>query len=233
MKKIILCAAAMLVTFGLFAQTADELKAEREALKSEFTSKDAVKKANAISKKVDTMVPIGGNIADLINGMIASFPEAIKSTVAQPLNNLMEGKDSRIVNNPGAVNLASVDGLVNSISPLLAVAVSTNDILAEYKTEIIDNGNGEVDITKYKANAGDYVALLPLITQATIDATKAAEQLKDVKNDVKKLNPMQAAPAIKAAAWLTDAIDVTTYKLSETTKLLTNLVNSLKAAENI
>lgn len=233
MKKTILCAAAMLVTFGLFAQTADELKAEREALKSELTSKEAVKKANAISKEVDTMLPIGGNIADLINGMIASFPESIKSSVSQPLNNLMAGKDSRIVNKPGPVNLASVDGLVNSISPLLAVAVSTNDILAEYKTEIIDNGNGEVDITKYKAKAGDYMALLPLITQASIDAAQAAEQLKDVKNDVKKLNPMQAGPAIKAAAWLTDATDVTTYKLSETTKLLTNLVNSLKAAENL
>lgn len=233
MKKIILCAAAMLVAFGAMAQTAEELKAEREALASELTSKDAVKKAKSIAKKVDELVPIGGNLADLVDGMLAFLPDELKSTCTQPIYNLMEGKDSRVVNKPASVGLSSVDGLVNSVSPLLATAVSTNDILAEYRTEIIDNGNGEVDITKYKAKSSDYVALVPILAQATVEAAKAAEQLKSVKDDLSKLNPMQAAPAIKAGKWIGDAIDITTYKLAETTKLLTNLTQSLKAAENL
>lgn len=233
MKKIILCAAAMLVAFGASAQTAEELKAEREALKSELTSKDAVKKAKAIAKKVDAIAPIGGNVTDLVDVMVAPLPDVLRDAVVQPLYNLMEGKDSRVINKPAAVNLSSVDGLVSTISPLLAIAVSTNDILAEYKTEIIDNGNGEVDITKYKAKAADYIAILPLLAQATVEAAKGAEQLKSIQDDLKKLNPMQAAPAIKAGKWIADAVDVTAYKLAETTKLLTNLTNSLKAAENL
>ena len=235
MKKIILIATAMLVVSGAFAQnqTAEELKAEREALKAELTSKDAAKKGKAIAKKIDAIAPVGGNMGDLVTNMTASLPEALKASVIAPLNTLLDGKDSRIVNKPAATSLASVDGIVDAISPLLAISIATNDIMAEYKTEIIDSGNGEIDITKYKANTGDYAAILPLLVQAGADAAKSAEKLKDVKNDVSKLNPMQAGPTIKAANWASDAIDVTSYKLSETTKLLQNLVNTLKASENL
>lgn len=235
MKKIILIATAMMVVSGAFAQnhTAEELKAEREALKAELTSKDAAKKGKAIAKKIEAIAPVGGNMGDLVTNMTASLPEALKTSVIAPLNTLLDGKDSRIVNKPAATSLASVDGIVDAISPLLAISIATNDIMAEYKTEIIDSGNGEIDITKYKANAGDYVAILPLLVQAGADAAKSAEKLKDVKNDVSKLNPMQAGPTIKAANWASDAIDVTSYKLSETTKLLQNLVNTLKASENL
>ena len=235
MKKIILIATAMLVVSGAFAQnqTAEELKAEREALKAELTSKDAAKKGKAIAKKIDAIAPVGGNMGDLVTNMTAPLPEALKASVIAPLNTLLDGKDSRIVNKPAATSLASVDGIVDAISPLLAISIATNDIMAEYKTEIIDSGNGEIDITKYKANTGDYAAILPLLVQAGADAAKSAEKLKDVKNDVSKLNPMQAGPTIKAANWASDAIDVTSYKLSETTKLLQNLVNTLKASENL
>jgi len=233
MKQIIICAAAMLVAFSASAQTADELNAERQSLRSELTAKDAVKKAKEISKKVDDMAPVGGNLADLVSSMVSPLPQALQNAVNQPLNKLMEGKDSRVIVKPNTVGLESVDGLVNSLSPLLAIAVSTNDILAEYKTEIIDNGNGEVDITKYKARAADYIAIQPLLAQATIEAAKGAKQLKDIKNDLSKLNPIQAAPAIKAGKWIADAVDVTTYKLDETTKLLNNLIKSLKATENL
>lgn len=234
MKKLFLIIGIALMGLGMAnAQTADELKAERQQMKAELASKDAVKKAQKIEKKMETLTPKGGSIGELIQSMVAPFPTALKTNVTAPLANLLGGKESRIVVQPAQTGVNSVDGLVNTIVPLLAVAVSTNDIMAEYKTEIVDNGDGEIDITKYKANAKDYLAILPLLTQASLDATKAAEQLKSVQNDVKSLSPTQALPATKSVNWSVDALDITTAKLAETTKLLQNLINSLKATGNL
>lgn len=234
MKKLFFIIGIALIGLGLAnAQTADELKAERQQMKAELTSKDAAKKAQKIEKKMEILTPKGGNIGELIQTMVAPLPATLKTSVTTPLANLLGGKESRIVVQPAQTGINSVDGLVNTMAPLLAVAVSTNDILAEYKTEIVDHGDGEIDITKYKANAKDYLAILPMLTQASIDAAKASEQLKDVQNDVKSLTPTQALPATKSVNWSVDALDITTAKLTETTKLLQNLINTLKATGNL
>lgn len=234
MKKLFFIIGITLIGLGLAnAQTADELKAERQQMKAELTSKDAAKKAQKIEKKMEILTPKGGNIGELIQTMVAPLPATLKTSVTTPLANLLGGKESRIVVQPAQTGINSVDGLVNTMAPLLAVAVSTNDILAEYKTEIVDHGDGEIDITKYKANAKDYLAILPMLTQASIDAAKASEQLKDVQNDVKSLTPTQALPATKSVNWSVDALDITTAKLTETTKLLQNLINTLKATGNL
>ena len=234
MKKLFFIIGIALIGLGLAnAQTADELKAERQQMKAELTSKDAAKKAQKIEKKMEILTPKGGNIGELIQTMVAPLPATLKTSVTTPLANLLGGKESRIVVQPAQTGINSVDGLVNTMAPLLAVAVSTNDILAEYKTEIVDHGDGEIDIAKYKANAKDYLAILPMLTQASIDAAKASEQLKDVQNDVKSLTPTQALPATKSVNWSVDALDITTAKLTETTKLLQNLINTLKATGNL
>lgn len=234
MKKTILFVVLSLLGFSFVnAQTAEELKAERQQLKTEMTSKDAVKKAQKIEKKMETITPKGGSIGDAVKKMTSSLPAAMSAEVAQPLTTLLGGIEPRIVAKPDQTGVNSVDGLVNTISPLLAIAVSTNEIVAKYKTEITDNGDGEIDITKYKANGKDYVAILPMLIQAGADAAKAAEQLKSVQNDVKSLAPQQALPATKAVNWSVDAIDITQAKLSETTKLLQNLINTLKATGNL
>ena len=234
MKKVFLIIGIALMGLEMAnAQTADELKAERQQMKTELTSKDAVKKAQKIDKKMETITPKGGSMGEVIKSMVSALPGGIKENVQQPLNNLLGNKESRVVVKPSATGVNSVYGLVNTIAPLLAIAVSTNDIMSEYKTEITDNGDGEIDITKFKANAKDYVAILPMLIQAGADAAKAAEQLKNVQNDIKSLSPTQALPATKAVNWSVDAIDITTSKLSETTKLLQNLINTLKATGNL
>ena len=79
----------------------------------------------------------------------------------------------------------------------------------------------------------DYLALIPILTQASLDVAQAAQQLKSVKDDLKSLSPAQAASATKVVNWNIDAIDITQAKLNETTKLVTNLVNTLKATKNL
>ncbi len=232
-KLFLIIGIALMGLSASYAQTADELKAERQQMKAELTSKDAMKKAQKIDKKMETITPKGGSMGEVIKSMVSALPGGMRENVQQPLNNLLGNKESRVVVQPSTTGINSVDGLVNTIAPLLAIAVSTNDIMSEYKTEITDNGDGEIDITKFKANGKDYVAILPMLVQAGADAAKAAEQLKNVQNDIKSLSPTQALPATKSVNWSVDAIDITTSKLSETTKLLQNLINTLKATGNL
>lgn len=218
---------------GAFAQkTADELKAERAALKSEMNSKDAKK----VEKTLDKIAPVGGTMADFVTAVLspalALVPE-IQSKVVPSVTKLVGEEPARIVNKPAATGLNSVDGLVDAGTTLLGVVVSTDAVLSKYKTEITESKDGEVDITKYSANAQDYIAISPMLVQAGVDAAKAVEKIKDVQADVKGLNPMQAGPTIKAANWAIDAINVSVSKISENTKLLQNLINSSKAIGNL
>lgn len=223
------------------AQTTEELKAERQMMRTEMNSKEAVKKAKKIEKIIEEIAPKSDftDVSELVKSLVSPLPlpEELKEKVTTPLGVLLKSEDSenkmRLVNKPVETGLNSVDGLCNMIAPLLAVSLTTNDIMAKYKNEIIDNENGEIDIIKYKANAKDYSAILPLIVQASLNAAKAVEQLKSVQNDVKSLSPTQALPATKSIKWSVDALNVTITKLSETTKLLNNLIKSLKATGNL
>lgn len=190
MKKVFVAVlATLLCSMTMQAQTAEELKAERQQFNSELTSKE--------NKKVEE------KLAKLSGGQ------------------------------PGKTGLGSVDGLVNTSTSLLLVVTSTEELLKEYKTEIIEKKDGEIEITKYQANLKDYVATLPTLTAAGVEAAKAVEQLKTVKDDVSKLNPMQAGATIKASNWASDALSVSTNKIAMNTKLLQNLINSCKAAKNL
>ena len=85
MKKFFLIIGIALMGLGMAnAQTADELKAERQQMKTELTSKDAVKKAQKIEKKMETLTPKGGSIGELIQAMVAPFPADLKANVTTP-----------------------------------------------------------------------------------------------------------------------------------------------------
>lgn len=231
MRKLFICAAALLVSLSVFAETTDELKAQRVEMKAKFTSKEAVKKATNIAKKVDTMVPVGGSIEDVVKSMVEPLPEGLRESASKPLLNLMKDQKPRTVTPPAAVGLATLDGLVGAFSPLLILSVSLDDVLAEYKEDIIKSEDGEIDLSKYQGKAKDYLAVLPVIANASASAAKGAEQLANIMGDISKLNPLQAVPAVKASKWIGEAVDVTIYKLAEVKSLLTNLTKSLSAAK--
>jgi len=228
MKKFIICAAAMMVSFGAIAQTADELKAERLELKASFTSKEATKKASNVAKKIDAMVPVGGSVEEIVKSMVEPLPENMRESASKPLLNLMKDQTPRKVTPPMGVGLATLDGLVEAFSPILLLSVTLSDILSEYKQDIINSKDGEIDMTKYQGKASDYLAIVPVIAQASLSSAKGAEQLQNVMGDIAKLNPLQAVPAVKSSKWIVDAVDISTNKLAETKKLLTNLTKSLK-----
>lgn len=129
--------------------------------------------------------------------------------------------------------LNSVDGLANSCKGFLNTVASTNDVLKEYKTEVKDNGEGEIDITKYKAKLGDYVALAAMLTVATGDIAKASEELKKASDDVKSVrNPKDAKKVRNSVGFSKDALPVCSEEIAFQAKLVNNLIESIKASDN-
>ena len=186
MKKILVVVMALAaMSLTAFAQTADELKAERQAIKSELNSKDGKNLDKAWAKLAASSVP-------------------------------------------STCGINSIDGLVSTNASILTTLVAVDNLLSEYKVSITESKDGEVEIDKFTAKTEDYVAQLPLLV-----AAKAAQQLKDVQNDMKSLNPMTAAGSIKAGNWAVNATDVNVQMIERDTKMLNNLINSCKAAKNL
>lgn len=129
--------------------------------------------------------------------------------------------------------LGSIDGVANISKSVLKTVTSTNELLKEYRTEITDNGNGDVEIAKYSAKLEDYVKLAADLVQAGVDAATGAQQLAGAKEDAKKLNPMQAKPAISSVSFSTEALKASGEELALQTRIVTNLIESIKASKNL
>lgn len=188
MKKLLLAIAAFLLTSMAFAQTADELKAERMQLKSEMASKDYQK---------------------------------------------MEKKYEKLGDTPGATSLNSVNGIVNASASILTTLASSENLLSQFKTEINETADGEIDITKYSANLEDYEQTAVALGAAALEAKAASEQIKSAKDDVKGLNPLEAKNVTKAINWSTTALEVSAQKIDIDTRLINNIIKSCKAAKNL
>jgi len=189
MKKLFLAIVALVLFANVsMAQTADELKAERQQLKSEMASKDYQKMEKQYAKLGDT---------------------------------------------PQSTNLNSVDGVVNASSSILTTVLASENLLNAFKVEINEVADGEIDITKYVANLDDYVATATALGAAAIEAKTATDQIKQAKNDIKGLSPVQAVPVTKAVDWASTALQVSVKKIDINTRLLQNLINSCKAAKNL
>lgn len=135
--------------------------------------------------------------------------------------------------NVATTGLGSIDGVANVSKSVLRTVTSANELLNQYRMEITDNGNGEVEIAKYSANLDDYVKLAANLVQAGVDAANGVQQLKGAKDDAKKLNPMQAKPALSSVSFSTDALKTSGEEIALQTKIVTNLIESIKASKNL
>lgn len=129
--------------------------------------------------------------------------------------------------------LGSIDGLAETSTSVLKTVMSTNDLLQQYRTEITDNGNGEVEIAKYSAKLDEYVKLAADLAQAGILAADGAKKLESAKDDAKKLSPLQAKPALSSVSFSTDALKLSSEEIALQTRIVTNLIESIKASKNL
>ena len=129
--------------------------------------------------------------------------------------------------------LGSIDGLAETSASVLKVVMSANELLKQYRVEMTDNGNGEVEIAKYAAHFDDYVKLGGELAQAAILAADGAKQLESAKDDAKKLSPLQAKPALSSVSFSTDALSLSADEIALQTRIVTNLIESIKASKNL
>jgi len=134
---------------------------------------------------------------------------------------------------PKETSVQSIDGLAKTSSGVLAVVKSTNDVLAQYKREVTDNNDGEIDVTIHKAKLDDYVKLASdLASTSTLIAT-GTEQLKGAQADAKNLSPLKAKPALSSVSFSTDALKLSGEEVALQIKLVNNLIATIKSSDNL
>lgn len=172
-----------------FAQTAEELKAEREQLQAELKSQKTVDRETKLAKLAE---------------------KAPKDTGMQ-----------------------SIDGLATTSTGVLASVMSANEVLAQYKREVTDNGDGEIDVTVHKAKLGDYTQLATNLVATSAMIATGTEQLKGAQSDAKSLSPLKAKPALSSVSFSTDALKLSAEEIALQTKLVNNLIATIKSSDNL
>ena len=183
----------LLTAFSVNAQqkTEAELKAEREQIASELTSKDVIKRQEKLQKLHEKAVKV-------------------KKT-----------------------DLGSIDGLLETSTAVLGTVMSANDLLKKYGTEIKDNGNGDIEITKYAANLDDYKKLGVDLANAALLAADGAKRLESAQDDAKKLSPLKAKDALSSVSYSVDVLKLSAEEIELQTRIVTNLIESIKASKNL
>jgi CRISPR/Cas system-associated exonuclease Cas4 (RecB family) len=192
------------VGFAQEAKTADELKAESEKLKTELKSKETVER-----EKLQTELNSKETV-ERWEKIVKLLEKTLKETGVQ-----------------------SVDGLAKTAVGALIAVKSGNDVLSEYKREVADKGNGEIDITTHKAKLDDYVQLATNLTATSALIAAGTEQLKSAQDDAKKLSPLKAKPALQSVSFSTDALKLSAEEVALQVKLVNNLIATIKSAENL
>ncbi len=129
--------------------------------------------------------------------------------------------------------LGSIDGLAETSTGVLKTVMSTNELLKQYRVEMTDNGNGEVEIAKYAANLDDYVKLGADLAAAALVAADGVKKLESAKDDAKKLSPLQAKPALSSVSFSSEALSLSADEIALQTRIVSNLIESIKASKNL
>lgn len=129
--------------------------------------------------------------------------------------------------------LGSIDGLTETSVSVLGTVMSTNELLKQYRVEMTDKGNGEVEISKYAAKLDDYVKLADNLAQAGILAADGAKKLESAKDDAKNLSLLQAKAALSSVSFSSDALSLSVDEIALQTRIVTNLIESIKASKNL
>ena len=111
--------------------------------------------------------------------------------------------------------------------------MSANDLLKKYGTEIKDNGNGDIEITKYEAGLDDYKKLGVDLANAALLAADGAKRLESAQDDAKKLSPLKAKDALSSVSYSVDVLKLSAEEIALQTRIVTNLIESIKASKNL
>lgn len=130
-------------------------------------------------------------------------------------------------------DLGSIDGLFETSTAVLGTVMSANDLLKKYGTEIKDNGNGDIEITKYEAGLDDYKKLGVDLANAALLAADGAKRLESAQDDAKKLSPLKAKDALSSVSYSVDALKLSSEEIELQTRIVTNLIESIKASKNL
>ena len=84
-----------------------------------------------------------------------------------------------------------------------------------------------------KRNFDDYVKLVADLAATGKLIAKGTEQLKSAQSDAKSLSPLKAKPALSSVTFSSDALKLSAEEIALQTKLVNNLIATIKSSDNL
>ena len=182
----------LLVIFSSFTivkaqKTVDELKAERDVIKTEQKSETFQNRQKTIQ-------------------------ELLKNT-------------------PPSVSVSSIDALAqNSRTSLQSVNDINNQLPDLYKRTIGETIDGVTDVTVKKPSMTELLSVSERIVTLTTSVSSETANIVKAQGDLKNVKPLQMSKAKKSVDYSVSANTAVTNELAYQTKLVNNLIGTLKSS---
>jgi hypothetical protein len=134
---------------------------------------------------------------------------------------------------PKSSGVASVDQLATSSAAILVATKEINAQIPEmYKRTIGETIDGVTDVTVKKPTLEELGALALLIGVQIKAVADASAAVTNAPNDIKSASPMQAPKATKVLGFTKDALALAGPELQLSSKVINNLIATMKSANN-
>lgn len=134
---------------------------------------------------------------------------------------------------PGSVGISSIDALVVNSNTVLVATKKNNEIIPElYKRTIGESIDGVTDVTVKKPTLDELLKVSENIVMTIKSVADQAPQLISAQGDIKSAGIMKVAKATKSLNYAKDVNTMTAAELNYQTKLIKNLIETLKSSKN-
>jgi hypothetical protein len=153
---------------------------------------------------------------------------------AKRLKNI-EKLNKSLAKGPARSGLTNVDGLAVDATQILVETFAINELLPDlYTRSIGETIDGVTDVNVKKPSVGELVELSIRIALNVKVTTEASSKLGGAADEIKGIkNPMQAKKAMDTLNYTKDALSFSADELVLQGKLVNNLIETVKTADNL
>ncbi|HAN37491.1 MAG TPA: hypothetical protein DCQ29_01195 [Chitinophagaceae bacterium] len=135
---------------------------------------------------------------------------------------------------PGSTSVSSIDALAANSTTALLETKKNNELLPElYKRTVGETVDGVTDVTVKKPTIEELLAVSESILKTTKAVSASSLEIARAQADIKSAGMLKAVKATKSINYSKDVNSLLVAELAYQSKLIANLIATLKSSENL
>lgn len=135
---------------------------------------------------------------------------------------------------PGSTSVGSIDALAANSTTALVETKKNNELLPElYKRTVGETVDGVTDVTVKKPTVDELLGVSEGILKTAKAVVASSLEIVKAQGDIKSAGMLKAAKAAKSVNYSKDVNSLLGIELSYQSKLISNLIATLKSSKNL